>query len=102
MNTLSKLTHTHKSEYLQAYFLLKPPGDATPFLASSLELRRRARGYCRVQGGGGCDALEGQSEKSFGRRVWTVKSQVQRYAVGLGLALQAHSIRRGRVSRGSR
>ena len=40
--------------------------------------------------------------KSFGRRVWTVKSQVQRYAVGLGLALQAQSTRRGRVSRGSR
>ena len=49
---------------VQAYFLLKPPGDATPFLASSLELRRRARGYCRVQGGGGCDGLVTQSEKT--------------------------------------
>eukprot|EP00966_Prymnesium_polylepis_P170889 3950032-Prymnesium_polylepis.1 len=29
------------------YFLMKPSGGATPFLASSLQPRHRARGYSR-------------------------------------------------------
>ena len=87
---------------LQAYFLMKPPGGATPFPASSLEPRRRARGLYRVQGGGGCYGLGMQSEKKFGRPVHDDHSQVGHYVAVMASASQAHSIRRGRVSGGSR
>ena len=71
---------------LQAYLAMKPSGGATPFLASSLELRRRARGYCRVQGGGGCDGLGEHSEKSFGRPVHDDHSKVGPHAATMAFA----------------
>eukprot|EP00966_Prymnesium_polylepis_P077849 1804342-Prymnesium_polylepis.1 len=47
---------------------MKPSGGATLFPASSLEPRRQARGYSRVEGGGECDGLGGQKQKNHGRR----------------------------------
>eukprot|EP00966_Prymnesium_polylepis_P168424 3894064-Prymnesium_polylepis.1 len=57
---------------------MKPSGGATPFLASSLEPWRRARGYstCRVQGGGERDWLGGQKEQFTVGPLWTVKGEL--------------------------
>ena len=49
---------------LQAYFLMKPPGGATTFPASSLEPRRRARGLYRVQGRGNISDLKNASART--------------------------------------
>ena len=59
-----------------AYSAMKPSGGATPFLASSLEPRRRARGYSRVQGGGERDGLGTQKKKFTVGPLWTVNGEL--------------------------
>ena len=87
---------------IPAYSAMKPSGGATPFLASSLEPRRRARGYSRVQGGGECDGLGGQKKKFTVGPLVDCEGRVDSNGVRMDSALQAQSTQRDRVSGGSR
>ena len=87
---------------IQAYFRMKPTSVSTPFLTSALGFKTHVQCIISVFRGGECIGLGEQSQKSFGRRLQIGDVKVHGKFDGVGLALQAQSTQRDRVSGGSR